>query len=295
MQKIVVIGSLATDYVVTSVRRPKVGETIFGQTFTEHFGGKGANQAVAAARLGKAVEMIGAVGQDAAGQKIIEHLQENKVGTNLIQQLPTETGSAHITIADHDNSIIVVPGANAQFQLDLADPLITSTMEKAAIVLLQNEIPQKENEKIIEFCAARQVPILYNPAPFRPLAAQVIDQVSFLTPNEQECADLFNANYEEALRKYPDKLIVTLGAAGAAFSSSQKICKVSAFLVEPLDTTGAGDTFNAAFAVGIISKMPIAQALRFACFASALSIQKAGAQEGMPTLAEMKASPFWQE
>ncbi|GER70314.1 ribokinase [Weizmannia acidilactici] len=289
MVHITVIGSCSMDLVVTAERRPLAGETVIGNSFQTVPGGKGANQAVAAARLGAEVTMVGRVGDDVYGEKILENLRKN--GVNIQFMMPVAncaSGTAHITLAEGDNSIIFVKGANdfvTPEYLEKTEEAVTST----DIVLIQQEIPVKTVEYAAELCSRHRIPLLLNPAPARSVSGELIGRAAFITPNEHECDVLFNGMpRSEALKQFPNKLIITEGKNGARFFNGSREIVVPAFPVEAVDTTGAGDTFNAAFAVAVAEGKKMEEALRFANRAASLSVTKFGAQGGMPFREELE-------
>ncbi|MBP3039191.1 ribokinase [Bacillaceae bacterium Marseille-Q3522] len=291
MAKIVVIGSVSMDLVVSASRRPNAGETIIGESFKTTPGGKGANQAVAAARLGAEVYMIGCVGRDSNGKAALENLQRNHVRTDYMETVTDfETGTAHITLAEGDNSIIVVKGANDYLTPALVEKA-KATIQTADIVLIQQEIPEDTVYFVSNICADCGVPLLLNPAPARPVAQEVLDKTAYLTPNEHETAVLFSSiTKEEALKKYPNKLFITEGKQGVRYFNGEKEELVPSYKVEVVDTTGAGDTFNAAFAVALAEGKTITESIVFANRAASLSVTKFGAQGGMPTRSEVERS-----
>lgn len=296
MSKITVIGSLATDFVVSVDKRPVVGETIIGNDFKTTFGGKGANQAVAAARLGSHVAMIGKVGADSFGTEIIANLKENQISVNSVEPVThLPSGSAHITLADGDNSIVVIPGANNAVD----SQQLTKNQERiktSDLVLLQQEIPSETVEAIVDFCYQHQIPTVLNPAPARSINQNVIDKVTYLTPNEHEFEELFpQLTVSEGLAKYPNKLIITVGSKGVLFNNGEEEILVPSYQVTPVDTTGAGDTFNGAFSVALTNQLSVAESIRFGNLAASLSIQKFGAQGGMPKLEELKEQPGYEK
>ncbi|SEK52697.1 ribokinase [Carnobacterium iners] len=296
MSKITVVGSLSTDFVVTADKRPRVGETIFGENFTTTFGGKGANQAVAAARLGGQVSMIGTVGSDLFGKEIIINLLNNQINTTHVETVThIPSGSAHITVVDGDNSIIYIPGANDEVtkeQIIKAYPVIDSS----DVVIIQNETPLAAIEAVIQTCFEKGIKTIYNPAPAKKINSALIEQVAYFTPNESEFKLLFPAlTLSEGMAKYPNKLIVTMGSKGVYFNDGEKEVHVDSYKVTPLDTTGAGDTFNGAFGIALTAGLDMIKSIRFGNLAAALSIQKFGAQIGMPTLIEMKESEFYEK
>ncbi|MER2002186.1 MAG: ribokinase [Carnobacterium inhibens] len=296
MSKITVIGSISTDFVVTADIRPEVGETITGNDFSTTFGGKGANQAVASARLGGDVYMAGTVGNDLFGKELIQNLTENNIYVDYVEpvtQVPS--GSAHITIVDGDNCIVYVPGANNAIDTNRIEKLI-ALIQSSDIVVVQNELPQEVVEKIIEVCFAQNVKVIYNPAPARFVSQSILEKVTYLTPNESEFKLLFPMmTLSEGLAHYPNQLIVTMGSKGVYYHDGTSEKHVSSYSVDPIDTTGAGDTFNGAFAVALTAGLDMESSIRFGNLAASLSIQKFGAQGGMPTLAEMKESENYEK
>lgn len=296
MNQIIVIGSASTDFVVKTEKRPKKGETLIGQDFQTTFGGKGANQAVAAVRLGAKVKMIGAVGKDFYGDEIIENLSKEKIDVTNVERVPhIGTGSAHITLSEGDNSIIVIPGANNAINKKMIKPLLT-TLNKEDFVILQQEIPSETVEIIIDYCFEHGIQTVLNPAPARQIAKKTIDKVTYLTPNEHEFELLFpNHSLESGLAMYPNKLLVTLGSKGVVYHNGQEQLIISGYQVNPTDTTGAGDTFNGAFVVGLMNQLSLKESIRFGNLAASLSIQKFGAQGGMPTLEELKGSEHYEK
>ena len=283
-----VIGSISTDFNVQTDRRPKVGETVKGQSFSTSFGGKGANQAVAAARLGANVHMVGTVGSDEFGHLLIDNLEDNSISTTLVEQVNNvESGSAHIILADNDNSIIYIPGANNEFKEERLDKL-KDEMKTAEYVIIQNEIPMPIISGLIEICDELSVKIIYNPAPAEEMDLDLIDKVTYFTPNENEFSLLFpELTLEEGLKTYPNKLIITLGDEGVAYSNGEEIIQIPSYKVKVKDTTGAGDTFNGALAYALSVDADLKTSIQFANLVAAISIQKDGAQGGMPTLEEV--------
>ncbi|MCT2345809.1 ribokinase (plasmid) [Niallia taxi] len=291
MIKMTTIGSSSIDLVVTAAKRPNQGETIIGESFKTVPGGKGANQAVAAARLGADVKMIGCVGADEFGDKIVNNFTANGVDTTNVERVThTETGTAHITLAEGDNSIIVVKGANDYVTPDLVEKALDVILA-SDIVLIQQEIPEETVEYVAEICFANDVPLLLNPAPARPISKNVIERAAYLTPNETEAAILFkDKDITEVLKEFPNKLLVTEGKNGVRYSDGVKERLIPAYSVEAVDTTGAGDTFNAAFAVAVAEGKSMEDSIRFANRAASLSVTKFGAQGGMPTREEVEGS-----
>ncbi|MGG1686043.1 ribokinase [Pseudalkalibacillus sp. NRS-1564] len=287
--KIAVIGSSSMDLVVTSKKRPGAGETVLGESFKTVPGGKGANQAVAAARLGAEVYMIGCVGDDHYGEAILNNFKKNGVKTDYVEPVTgVESGTAHIILAEGDNSIVVVKGAN--------DHITPSYITKAAklidscdLVMIQQEIPEETVEYVAELCEEKQVPLLLNPAPAREISQKVIDGATYITPNEHEADVLFNGQpLSESLRTYPEKVFITEGAAGVRYFNGKEEVLVPSFKVKAVDTTGAGDTFNAAFGTAIAEGKDLIESITFGNRAASLSVTSFGAQGGMPTREEVE-------
>ena len=289
MAKIVVVGSCNIDITVECDRWAKPGETIFGNRLTVNPGGKGANQAVAAARLGAEVKMVGCIGDDVYGQLVLKALKENNVDSTYVKVLPGEnSGTAHITVAENDNSIVVIKAAN-----DLVSPALIDeaweAIKEADIVLLQHEIPAATNAYVIEKCYEAGVPVMLNPAPVAPVPPELLAKVTYLTPNEHEAAILFAGQGKaDILGRNQGKVIMTLGSKGVAYAEKGQVYNVPGFKVQSVDTTGAGDTFNGAFAVARANGKSMYESISFANAAAALSVQKLGAQGGMPYLNEVE-------
>jgi len=279
------------DLVVTAPKRPSKGETILGESFKTVPGGKGANQAVAASRLGAEVYMVGCVGDDAFGKAILENFKKNNVFTTYVESVTgMESGTAHITLAEGDNSIIVVKGANNYVTPEFVEKAL-DVIRESDIVLIQQEIPEETVEYVSEKCHQFGVPLLLNPAPARPIRKEVIEKAAYLTPNELEASILFDKkNLHESLIEYPNKVFITEGKNGVRFHNGEKEIVVPSYPVEALDTTGAGDTFNAAFAVALAEGKSFEESIRFANRAASLSVTKFGAQGGMPTRKEVEES-----
>lgn len=279
------------DLVVTSARRPGAGETVLGDSFKTVPGGKGANQAVAAARLGADVSMIGRVGDDAFGTAILNNFKANGVNTQNVKPVThMESGTAHIVLAEGDNSIVVVEAANREVTPAYVDEA-AEVIQRADIVMIQQEIPEETVVRVSEICAQSGTPLLLNPAPARKVPDEVIDNAAYITPNEHEAEILFQGmTPAEALRKYPNKLFITEGSNGVRYFDGEQEIVVPTYKVEPVDTTGAGDTFNAAFAVALAEGKPLQDSIRFANRAASLSVTKFGAQGGMPTRDEVEES-----
>ncbi|MBK5461073.1 MULTISPECIES: ribokinase [Peribacillus] len=291
MIKIAVVGSSSMDLVVTSAKRPIAGETVLGDSFITVPGGKGANQAVAAARLGAEVTMIGCVGDDFYGEIILENLKKNHVNTKYVEPVTgAMSGTAHITLSEGDNSIIVVKGANDSITPEYVQKA-KKIIEDSDIVMVQQEIPEETVLYLAELCEKLQKRLLLNPAPARKISEAVIQQSSFITPNEHEFEILFDGrDRTEVLTEYPNKLFITEGKNGVRYFDGHEEKVVPSFVVEAVDTTGAGDTFNAALAVAVAEGKSFDDCLLFANRAASISVTKLGAQGGMPTREEVERS-----
>lgn len=296
MSKITVIGSISTDFVVTADKRPEVGETITGKAFNTTFGGKGANQAVASARLGGDVYMAGTVGTDIFATELLANLSTNNIHVDYVEPVThVPSGSAHITIVDGDNSIVYIPGANNAIDTKRIERL-SELIKTSTIVVVQNELPQEVVDQIIEMCYESNVKVVYNPAPARKVNQSVLEKATYLTPNESEFKLLFpELTISEGLAKYPNQLIITMGSKGVYYHDGTSEKQISSYTVTPVDTTGAGDTFNGAFAVALTAGLDLESSIRFGNLAASLSIKKFGAQGGMPSLIEMKESEHYEK
>ena len=281
---ITVIGSINMDLVVDTTIFPKQGETVLGNRFETVPGGKGANQAVAAARLGGDIQMVGVVGKDGFGQELTNNLKDEGIHTQYVSTTTkAATGIANILLYQNDNRIIVVPGANGlvtSAEIDAAKEIIG----QSEMVIMQLEIPAETVHYTLNLCEQLDVPVLLNPAPSENFDPSWMEHISYVTPNETECADIFSGDLESALEKYPNKLIVTLGSKGARYFNGKEHVFVEGFKTQAVDTTGAGDTFNGALAYALTAGQSLKEAVRFANIAASLSVEKFGAQGGMPTL-----------
>ena len=288
MYDIVVVGSINADLVFEADKRPNPGETLIGKDFKTVPGGKGANQAIAASRLGAKVAMMGCLGEDQNGIFLEENLKVNNVETKFIKKVKgVPSGVAGITLAEGDNSIIVVPGANYEVDKTYIDKN-KEVIKSAKIVLLQLEIPIEVVEYVIDICSKNRVKTILNPAPIQTLKEDTLEKLDYLTPNEHEFEILYGSKREEEmLKKHKNKLIITKGSEGVSFSDGDKVINVPSNKVEVVDTTGAGDTFNGSFAYSLVKGMSIKESIEFANKAAAISVTKFGAQGGMPTLKEV--------
>jgi ribokinase len=291
MGNLVVVGSLNMDMVSTVDRMPAPGETVTGRGFATVPGGKGANQAVAAARLGANVWMLGCVGSDSFGEMLQQGLLAEAVHVAAVRQVLGASGVAAITVAaDGSNSIVAYPGANALLSLEMVDAAADS-IRSAGMVLVQLETPMATVEHLAEVCAAAGTPLVLDPAPAQSLPARLLRITTWLTPNESETRTLLGITEdlppEDAARRLlqlgPRNVVLKLGARGVYLCGGDVAgTLVSAPAVRAIDTTAAGDCFNAAFAVALIEGHAPAEAARFACAAAAISTTQVGAQPSMP-------------
>jgi ribokinase len=305
--RICVVGSINVDLVVRCARLPRPGETISARDVTEVPGGKGANQAVAAARLGADVTMVARVGDDAFGERLRNGLRENAVVVDRVLTTPDcASGVAIVAVEDSgENAIVIVPGANGR--LTPADVMASPDLVREAdMVLVQLEVPLETTIAAIQLAREYGTPVILDPAPAPalgdkrdPLLAELL-KVEVACPNEAEALALTNvrietiADAEQAaccLRSLGPKYgIVTLGARGAVVCEpDSRPALVPAFDIDAIDTTAAGDAFAAALAVQLAQKAPIPDAVRFACAAGAFAASRRGAQPAMPTQSDVVA------
>ena len=289
--KLAVVGSINIDQTVIADRIPHKGETLPGHGLSYIPGGKGANQAVAMARLGADVAMFGCVGDDDNGRRMVENLIANGVKADQVRTVKgVPTGIAIITIGDNDNTIIVVAGANSKVDRAYVDS-VKEDLLGYDMVVLQHEIPLDTVHYIVDLCSEHNIPVVLNPAPAAAVPAEIIEKVTWLTPNEHEAVLIFGEDKtaEELLRMYPGKLLITQGSRGVSVGlSSEEILTVPVRPAKVVDTTGAGDTLNGAFCCRIAMGDSVEDALRYANTAASLSTEKFSAQGGMPTAEEVE-------
>ena len=293
---IVVVGSVTMDMVSRAKNIPVIGQTVIGTGFETTPGGKGANQAVAAARMGYPVKMVGMVGQDVYGPTLLENLGHAGVGTEAMEPVAGPSGLAPIFLAENgDNAIIVIPGANGKVDSEYVDRH-AELIRSAGMVLCQLEIPIETLTHALALCAETGVPVMLDPAPAAPLPDQVWSQVAWFTPNETEAAFYLvnESKPEEAAQQLLAKglrgLVLKRGGEGVyvAIAEGQAGC-VRAFKVDAVNTVGAGDCFNGAFAAALLEGHDPFAAARFASAAAAISVTRPGAQASMPSRAEVDA------
>lgn len=295
---IVVVGSINFDLVARTTRIPVAGETIIGDDFQMHPGGKGANQAVAAARLGCPVQMIGKLGSDEFAVRLRSQMTEAGVDLSGVGEAEGASGVAVIAVTPHgENSIIVVRGANAQVSPEYVDQH-AGLIRNAALVLTQLEIPLATVERVAELCERYGVPLILDPAPAQDLPQRLLNRVRWLTPNEIEASFYAPAARSTTppetvadliLGAGTQGVVLKLGSRGVYLAADGVAEHVPGIDVEAVDTTAAGDAFNGAFAVGLQTGRSPLESARFAVAASAISVTRPGAQPSMPRLEEVQA------
>ena len=291
--KLCVLGSINVDHVIRVPYFPKAGETLTGYDYQIAYGGKGANQAVAAARCGANVSFIGAIGDDQIGQTMKQAFEQDGIDTSAISVIQNQsTGLAMIQVADSgQNSIVISSGANA----DLSEALVEqhkSHIEQADILLMQLESPLQAVNLATKFAKSAGVKVVLNPAPAQPLPDSLLSHIDIITPNETEAEILTGikvtneqtaavaANYFHQLGI--ETVLITLGSKGVYYSEKGKGEIIPGFRVEAEDTTAAGDTFNGAFVTALLEGKLPKEAIRFAHAAAAISVPRMGAQTAIP-------------
>ena len=297
--RIVVVGSANTDMVVKAPRIPAPGETVLGGRFVMAAGGKGANQAVAAARLGCRVTLVARLGRDMFGQQTRENLEREGIDTACLAWDEQEASGIALIIvsADGENAIAVAPGANATLStmdVERAEPAIA----QASVVLMQLEVPLEAVRCAIELARKHGVRTILNPAPAAPVPADLLRAVDLVTPNEHEAALLTGVKphgetgaetvARALLSQGAQAVAMTLGKRGSLLATAEGVQMVPAFRVQPVDTTGAGDAFNGALAARWALGVPLPEAARYANATAALATTVMGAQPSMPTAAQVE-------
>jgi ribokinase len=291
---IVVVGSITMDLVTRTPRIPAIGQTLIGTGFETTPGGKGANQAVAAARLGYPVAMVAKVGDDTYGPALIENLQRAGVETAAMSQTGGSSGLAPMFVADDGlNAIVVVPGANGKMDRATVDSH-ADLIRSAGMVLCQLEIPMDTLSYTLDVCARAGVPVMLDPAPAADLPEEVWGQVSWFTPNETEAAHYVGdgtdaeATARRLLAKGLRGVVLKRGDEGAYVAvAGGRADWVKPFKVDAIDTVAAGDCFNGAFAVALLEGKDPWSAARFANAAAAICVTRKGAAASMPSRAEV--------
>lgn len=290
---IYVVGSSNTDMVVKAERLPSPGETVIGGSFLMNPGGKGANQAVAASRLGGRVTFVASVGNDIFGQQALQQFEREKINTDFIAtNIDHPSGVALINVdARGENSIAVAPGANAHLSTAMVEEAFQS-IEGPAILLLQLEIPLDTVEYAIEYSSDMKAKVVLNPAPAHQLSEHAFRNIFVITPNESEAelltgiriTDLESIQAAAATlhEKGVPNVVITLGSRGAYLSNDTTRQVIEAPSVAAIDTTAAGDCFSGALAVALSEDQPLDEAVAFACTAASISVTRMGAQSSLP-------------
>ncbi|KAE9649515.1 ribokinase [Pseudomonas sp. PB106] len=297
---VVVIGSLNMDLVTRAPRLPRGGETLIGHSFTTVSGGKGANQAVAAARLGAQVAMVGCIGNDDYGVQLRDALLAEQIDCQAVSIVEDSSGVALIVVDDNSqNAIVIVAGANGAMTSAVIDRF-DAVLQAADVVICQLEIPDATVGHALKRARALGKTVILNPAPAsRPLPADWFAAIDYLIPNESEAAALSGLPVDSLqtaenaashlIALGAGKVIITLGAEGSLFANGQGFEHFPAPKVKAVDTTAAGDTFVGGFAAALASGKSEAEAIRYGQIAAALSVTRAGAQPSIPTMSDVQA------
>jgi len=297
--KILVIGSNNTDMVIKAERLPKAGETILGGTFLMNPGGKGANQAVAASRLGGNITFVSKIGNDIFGKQAVQLFEEEGINTSYIMEDPGQpSGVALITVDNEaENCIVVASGANSSL-IPRDFQKAKQEIESADIILMQLEIPLKTVEFVTELASLCDIKVILNPAPACELSDTLLKNLYIITPNKIEAEMLSGIkviDIESAKLAATtihnlgvDIVIITLGEQGALILQEEEYTLVPAEKIVPVDTTAAGDVFNGALTVAISEGRTIPESVRFACKAAAIAVTRMGAQSSAPFRSELK-------
>ena len=290
--EIVVVGSTMIDMIAYSQKIPSAGETVIGDSFSLGFGGKGANQAVMASRMGARVYMVNTLGDDVFGDTTVKNFQEQGIDTSFVSRVAGASGVAPIWVEPNGtNRIICVPGANNQMTSAQATEAINA-LKNAKVVIGQLEIPQEVTIAAFKAARAAGITTILNPAPFAPLKKELIEVSDWIIPNETEFAGLnpegllpeSDAEISKVATLLGCNFVVTLGEKGAAYTDQNgNVIRVSAPKVNAIDTTGAGDAFVGAFAFGIASGMELEKAVALGCACASDSVTKKGTQSSYPS------------
>ncbi|MBQ9802176.1 MAG: ribokinase [Clostridia bacterium] len=297
MGNVLVVGSINVDYVIHTDRLPRLGETLVGRDFAMNFGGKGANQAVALAKSGCRVKMLGAVGNDTAGELAIKNLEDCGVDTAAVLRVARPTGAAVITVCDGDNHIILDAGAN-----DCITPETVLKNEAlfdwADVLVMQYEIPTPSVLCAAGLAKSKKKTVILNPAPAKEVDAALYALVDWLIPNEFEVQLITGiepssksetARAMAALRQMGCKnAVVTLGKRGCAYHLADEVAYAGVFPVQSVDTTSAGDSFIGGFCTALCDKKDAAEAVLYASAVAAITVSRAGACVSIPTAAEVR-------
>ncbi len=300
MAEVFVVGSINQDFVLQVERRPEPGETVTDARLATHNGGKGANQAAAAALLGVSVALLGRVGDDGFGEPLVRALAEKGVDTSLVGEAQdASTGTAFITVTpDGENAITVAPGANRSLVPDDVDAA-SAEIAEARVLVAQMEVPPEVVLRAVEVAAENGTRALVNLAPTRQVPREMLEKLDPLVVNEHEAAFLLGERVEgvegalgaapELLALGPRSAVITVGAAGAVFSDGESTVHVEAPKVDAVDTTGAGDAFVGALAAQLARDATLGEAVAYAARAGAAAVTKEGAQGALPTQETVEA------
>lgn len=300
MKPIYVIGSFMMDQITRAKRAPNAGETLIGESFHKAPGGKGANQAVSAARLGGHVTMAGAVGEDDNGAQFLRVFKAEGIDISHVKVcLDYATGIGNVVLDDSgQNRIIVVPGANLHYEKEDVQAFEASLPE-GAVVVCQLEIPLATVDYVADLVKRKHGTFILNPAPFQPLSDALLSKVDYLTPNETELSGIAPGPQDhleevviagqKVLAKGVKHLVVTLGSRGSLYLSNEGSFYHHGYKVKAIDTVGAGDAFNGALAYGLALAWPASKILEFANAVGALSTTKEGAIPSLPYLQDVEA------
>jgi ribokinase len=301
-KRLVVVGSINLDLVSVAPRIPLQGETLTAASFASFPGGKGANQAFAAARLGAHVSMIGKLGNDSFGPELRANLESAGVDTTAVEAESTSSGIAQIITAENgENVIVVTPGANAYVSPRYVEKHL-AVIRSASIVLTQLETPLETVEYLASVTRKEGIPLVLDPAPARPLPASLLERVDWLTPNESETCSLLGLESQDVpedeleevaetlLKRGTRNVLLKLGQRGCflALADGRRVL-LPAYAVRAIDSTAAGDAFNGAFAAALLEGHDPERSASWASAVAAISVTRRGAQPSMPTLAEVQA------
>ena len=300
--KILVVGSFVMDFIVTTKQFPSAGQTVLGSGFSTVPGGKGANQAIQAARLGADVTMVGKVGNDDFGKQLIKSAKASGVNTDYVlksEKFPSAVGNVQIQCnkSGTENRIIVVPGANMDINPEEVD-FLKEKIAEYDMVILQNEIPIEINILVAQYAKAKGVPVMLNPAPSAKIPKELISCLTYISPNEHETRDITGINPDSdegrkaAIEKFMvmgvENVLITLGKHGCIFGDGENIFKSdSVDCGKVVDPTAAGDSFIAAFCTAISSGKSVEETLYFANCTAGITVSRMGAQTSLPTLPEV--------
>ncbi len=296
-REIVVVGSANADLVISAPRLPRLGETLTGGNFRVNAGGKGLNQAVAVAKLGGKVTMLGAVGEDANGQFLTDTLSSYGARFEGIRTADAATGTAVITVVNGDNCIVLDAGANACLTPESVAPF-ASRISDSAVCVMQLEIPLETVEYVCKLANESGTAVILNPAPSSELPDALLSRVDYLIPNEHEARDLTgveitdDATAEQAVRcllaRGVKQVIITLGDKGCVYNDGERIVFCPAVPAKAVDTTSAGDSFIGALAVKLTEGDTLADAVAFASKVASITVSRSGAAQSIPLRSELE-------